>query len=205
MLKTISAALLAASVLVVAPAMAHGPDRSVHAPGVGVVHVNPGVLRRQCQDGPPSLSPSAPSPAPSPPFPSSLSLPLASLKLIRGARLIHIAPPRLADIRPGPHAIASPMAGGPVRLLGKSGAPGRWPGCEFHLARGRARTPWRQRAGMTGCTWGYQQSARRSCCCRSRSRPARAATTAGASPIPTIAASPASHTPPTTAPKSWRS
>jgi hypothetical protein len=44
MLKTISAALLAASVLVVAPAMAHGPDRAAHAPGFGVVDVGPGVL-----------------------------------------------------------------------------------------------------------------------------------------------------------------
>jgi hypothetical protein len=44
MLKTISAALLAASVLVVAPAMAHGPGRTAHAPGIGIVHVNPGVF-----------------------------------------------------------------------------------------------------------------------------------------------------------------
>jgi hypothetical protein len=44
MLKTISAALLAASVLVAAPAMAHGPGRTAHAPQTGVVHVNPGVL-----------------------------------------------------------------------------------------------------------------------------------------------------------------
>ena len=42
MLKTISAALLAASVLVVTPAMAHGPDRT-HIPQYGTVHVNPVV------------------------------------------------------------------------------------------------------------------------------------------------------------------
>ena len=42
MLKTISAALLAASVLAVAPAMAHGPGRTAHAPES--VYVNPGVL-----------------------------------------------------------------------------------------------------------------------------------------------------------------
>lgn len=35
--------------------------------------------------------------------------------------LIHIARPLPADIRPGPHAIASPVAGGPVRFAGKSG------------------------------------------------------------------------------------
>lgn len=44
MLKTICAALLAASVLAVAPAMAHGPGRAAHAPDIGVVHVAPGVL-----------------------------------------------------------------------------------------------------------------------------------------------------------------
>ena len=43
MLKTIAAALLAASVLAVAPAMAHGPDRA-YIPQYGTVHVNPGVL-----------------------------------------------------------------------------------------------------------------------------------------------------------------
>ena len=32
--------------------------------------------------------------------------------------LIHIAPPRFAEISPGPPAIASPMAGGPVRFYG---------------------------------------------------------------------------------------
>ena len=41
MLKTISAALLAASVLVAAPAMAHSPGRTAHGPSVGIVHVNP--------------------------------------------------------------------------------------------------------------------------------------------------------------------
>lgn len=51
MLKTISAALFAASVLVVAPAMAHGPDRSTHAPGIGVVQVNPGVLEANARMG----------------------------------------------------------------------------------------------------------------------------------------------------------
>ena len=51
MLKTISAALLAASVLVVAPAMAHGPGRSAHAPQVGVVHINPGALDANARMG----------------------------------------------------------------------------------------------------------------------------------------------------------
>ena len=41
---------------------------------------------------------------------------------------------------------------------------------------GRSRTA--TGGGMTGCTWGNQQSTRRSCCCRSRSRPVRAATRA---------------------------
>ena len=51
MLKTIAAALLAASVLVVAPAMAHGPGRTAHAPGVGTVHVNPGVFNANARMG----------------------------------------------------------------------------------------------------------------------------------------------------------
>ncbi len=51
MLKTISAALLAASVLVVAPAMAHGPGRTAHAPQVGVVHINPGVFDANARMG----------------------------------------------------------------------------------------------------------------------------------------------------------
>ena len=51
MLKTISAALLAASVLVVAPAMAHGPGRTAHTPQIGVVHVNPGVFDANARMG----------------------------------------------------------------------------------------------------------------------------------------------------------
>jgi hypothetical protein len=44
MFKTISAALLAASVLVAAPAMAAGHGRTAHAPGIKSLHVKPGVL-----------------------------------------------------------------------------------------------------------------------------------------------------------------
>lgn len=51
MLKTIAAALLAASVLAVAPAMAHGPGRAAHAPGIGIVHVNPGVFDANARMG----------------------------------------------------------------------------------------------------------------------------------------------------------
>ena len=51
MLKTISAALLAVSVLAVAPAMAHGPGRTAHAPQIGIVHVNPGVLNANARMG----------------------------------------------------------------------------------------------------------------------------------------------------------
>jgi hypothetical protein len=51
MLKTISAALLAVSVLAVAPAMAHGPGRTAHAPDVRVLHVNPGVLNAHAMMG----------------------------------------------------------------------------------------------------------------------------------------------------------
>ncbi len=51
MLKTISAALLAASVLVVAPAMAHGPGRTAHGPGIGTVYVHPGVLGAKARMG----------------------------------------------------------------------------------------------------------------------------------------------------------
>ena len=50
MLKTIAAALLAASVLAVAPAMAHGPDRA-YIPQYGTVHVNPGVLDANARMG----------------------------------------------------------------------------------------------------------------------------------------------------------
>lgn len=49
MLKTISAALLAASVLVVAPAMAHGPGRTAH--GAGTVYVQPGVFDAHARMG----------------------------------------------------------------------------------------------------------------------------------------------------------
>ena len=54
MLKTICAALLAASVLAVAPAMAHGPGRTAHAPDINavhVVHVKPGVLNANARMG----------------------------------------------------------------------------------------------------------------------------------------------------------
>ena len=51
MLKTISAALLAVTVLAVAPAMAHGPGRTAHAPQVGVVHINPGVFDANARMG----------------------------------------------------------------------------------------------------------------------------------------------------------
>jgi hypothetical protein len=51
MLKTISAALLAASVLVVAPAMAAGYGRTAHAPAVKTMHVKPGVLNANARMG----------------------------------------------------------------------------------------------------------------------------------------------------------
>ena len=51
MLKTISAALLAASVLVVAPAMAAGPGRTTHAPVIKVLQVKPGVLNANARMG----------------------------------------------------------------------------------------------------------------------------------------------------------
>ncbi len=44
MLKAISAALLAASVLVAAPAMAAGYGRTAHAPVIKGLHMKPGVL-----------------------------------------------------------------------------------------------------------------------------------------------------------------
>ena len=118
MLKTISAALLAASVLAVVPAMAHGPGRTAHAPArcVNVVHVNPGVLNANARMGRHHHTA----------FPSSPSLPPASLKLIRGGPVRSTLPRRaLADNRPGPLAIASPMAGGPDCLCGTSGPPDR--------------------------------------------------------------------------------
>jgi hypothetical protein len=51
MLKTISAALLAASVLVVAPAMAAGPGRTSHAPVIKSVQVKPSVLNANARMG----------------------------------------------------------------------------------------------------------------------------------------------------------
>jgi hypothetical protein len=51
MLKTISAALLAASVLVVAPAMAAGPGRTSHAPVIKSVQLKPSVLNANARMG----------------------------------------------------------------------------------------------------------------------------------------------------------
>lgn len=51
MLKIISAALLAASVLVAAPAMAHGPGRTAHGAGIGTVYVQPGVFDANARMG----------------------------------------------------------------------------------------------------------------------------------------------------------
>jgi hypothetical protein len=51
MLKIISAALLAASVLVAAPAMAHSPGRTAHGPGIGTVYVHPGVFGANARMG----------------------------------------------------------------------------------------------------------------------------------------------------------
>jgi len=51
MLKTISAALLAASVLVVAPAMAASPGRATHAPVIKAFQAKPGVLNANARMG----------------------------------------------------------------------------------------------------------------------------------------------------------
>jgi hypothetical protein len=70
----------------------------------------------------------------------------------RGAASSTLPPPRFAEISPGPHAIASPMAGGPVRLRQAfmasllrqvfAESPDRPVDakCEFHLVQGRSRT-----------------------------------------------------------------
>jgi hypothetical protein len=50
MFKTISAALLAVSVLA-APAMAAGPGRTTHAPVIKAVHVKPNVLNANARMG----------------------------------------------------------------------------------------------------------------------------------------------------------
>jgi hypothetical protein len=50
MFKTISAALLAASVLA-APAMAAGPGRTTHAPAIKALHVKPSVLNANARMG----------------------------------------------------------------------------------------------------------------------------------------------------------
>jgi hypothetical protein len=51
MLKTISAALLAASVLVVTPAVAGGHRHTTHAPVIGVYQVNPGAWNAHARMG----------------------------------------------------------------------------------------------------------------------------------------------------------
>ncbi len=51
MLKTLSAALLAASVFVVAPAMAAGPGRTTHAPVIKSIHLTPSVLNANARMG----------------------------------------------------------------------------------------------------------------------------------------------------------
>jgi hypothetical protein len=51
MLKTISAALLAVSVLAVAPAMAHGPGGTGHAPGFDAVRIDPDLLNANARIG----------------------------------------------------------------------------------------------------------------------------------------------------------
>jgi hypothetical protein len=51
MLKTISAALLAVSVLAVAPAMAEGHGRTTHAPVFGSVQLKPSVLNAHARMG----------------------------------------------------------------------------------------------------------------------------------------------------------
>jgi hypothetical protein len=51
MLKTISAALLAVSVLAVAPAMAAGHGRTTHAPVFGSVQLKPSVLNAHARMG----------------------------------------------------------------------------------------------------------------------------------------------------------
>jgi hypothetical protein len=50
MFKTISAALLAVSVLA-APAMAGGPGRIKHAPAMKALHLKPGVLNAHARMG----------------------------------------------------------------------------------------------------------------------------------------------------------
>ena len=133
--------------------------------------------------------------------PSSTSRPPSAAETDPLARFVPHCPRRAGGSRPGPRAIASPMARGLVRFHSLCDRD-----ANSHFGAGRSRErPGGRSIRKTSCAWGHQQSLRRSCCCRSRSRPARAATTAGASPLPTIAASPTSRFRTITAPKSWRS
>ena len=107
----------------------------------------------------------------------------ARLTLIRG-RGSTTLPRRDRGYQARPAAIASPMAVGRCCLFSEAICSTETQSIEmaselheFPFIAGTVRTRCgRAERSKTGCTWGYQQSARRSCCCRSRSRPARAAT-----------------------------
>ena len=106
MLKSISAALLAVSVLA-APALAAGSAKTTQAPVIKAEQVKkPAIKAAQVKQVKPSV----------------LKAPhishQARLILIRGRGLIHIAPPLPSDFRSGPHAIASPMATGRMPFQG---------------------------------------------------------------------------------------
>ena len=118
MLKTISAALLAVSVLA-APAMAAGPRQNAHAPAIKAVQVKTSVLNANAKMGRhhhrhhrPQAAWRAQDAAFSKVTIKHVSRHQARLKLIRGERLDPHCPRRASRISAGPCAIASPMAAG---------------------------------------------------------------------------------------------
>ena len=201
MLKTISAALLAVSVLA-APALAAGPaktDASAGHQGRAGEAGEAERAERQCQDGPPSFKHARHHRAHK--HMGALKTHKLSKVSIKHAAP---APPSAAETDPRgvarPHCPAAP--GGyqarPAPLLPqwwRAGAsfPSRLRGASIiemriPFAGGRSRTGRGLADLERDCIWGYQRSVWRSCCCRSCSRPARAARTAETPPSPSIAA-----------------
>src|SRR5487761_2221445 len=143
-------------------------------------------VERQCQDGPPACQACQPSSLPQEDGHAqdasvfedrsqACDAPRqARLTPVRGgAACPHIAPPLLAAVRPTPW---SPMVMGRRRIVTAS-APRR--NVDSLSSAEGLKAFQASDFRKTGCSWGYRQSVRRSWYCRSRSRLARVATTAG--------------------------
>ena len=212
MLKTISAALLAVSVLA-APALAAERRQDHASAGYQGRAGEDQRAERQCQDGPPSSQAFPPSSFPQADGRAQDAAVLeghdqarcaryqARLKLIRGAWLDPHCPAAPADIRSGPRH-CFPNGGGPVPCSG-------WP---VSRDANSLSLGGRSRIRSDGNDWTGELhlgiSAKRVAILL---LPIALAACAGSddgrsiSPIPTIAASPTSHIPIITAPNCWRS